>query len=250
VTTTIFHNMTTHQLHHYYHSYGRSFSVSSAATTTTIHVGAKQLLPTSTDHPAANNVIDHNLTNAKTINVSSDNSNDDQKNEKKKKTFGSMMRTYGPVFLGTYIAVYLTTLSSLYAGVTSGILDPVALFSTLGITTTTTTTMMADGSSAVDVATSSTTAVELVHHFLCKYDLTRSYAHYVPSYPGVANFGVAWIAAKFTEPFRIPIAIAITPRIARFWNYHRRHPLADEKDVVNMGPAAVPAPGHVVVVKD
>jgi hypothetical protein len=99
---------------------------------------------------------------------------------------------------------------------------------------------------AVDT-TSATTAVELVHHFLCKYDLTRSYAPYIQSYPAVANFGVAWIAAKFTEPLRIPVAIAITPRIARFWNYHKL--AAKEKDDGKMVvPAAVPASVPIVVV--
>jgi Protein of unknown function (DUF1279) len=147
----------------------------------------------------------------------------------KKETFGSMMRTYGPVFLGTYVTVYLSTLSALYAGVASGALDPVALFTTLGITSTTAassaTAIAGDGNGLLVLLPPPTTAVELVYNFLSHYELTKSYAHYVPDYPAVANFGVAWIAAKFTEPFRIPIAIGLTPRVAQSLGYrYRRQP--------------------------
>jgi Protein of unknown function (DUF1279) len=149
----------------------------------------------------------------------------------KKETFGSMMRTYGPVFLGTYVTVYLSTLSALYAGVASGALDPVALFTTLGITSTAASSAAAvvasagDGNGLLLLLPPPTTAVELVYNFLSHYELTKSYAHYVPDYPAVANFGVAWIAAKFTEPFRIPIAIGLTPRVAQSLGYrYRRQP--------------------------
>jgi Protein of unknown function (DUF1279) len=139
----------------------------------------------------------------------------------KRETFGSMLRTYGPVFLGTYVAVYLTTLSALYAGVASGALDPVALFSTLGITSSASVAAVAgDGNGLLLLPP--TTSVELVYNFLSHYEWTRSYAHYVPDYPAVANFGVAWIAAKFTEPLRIPIAIGLTPRVAQSLGYHSR----------------------------
>lgn len=31
-----------------------------------------------------------------------------------------------------------------------------------------------------------------------------------------ASFAVAWVAAKFTEPFRLVLALAVTPRVARW----------------------------------
>lgn len=127
--------------------------------------------------------------------------------------FSTMMRTYGPVFLGTYIGVYLTTLSGLYTGVASGILDPVSLFSTLGVLDGGDTTI---GGGSMN---NSCCSVDLVYNFFNHYTMTQSHAHYVQEYPALANFGVAWIAAKFTEPARIPVAIFITPRVARYLAY-------------------------------
>lgn len=120
------------------------------------------------------------------------------------KTFSSMVRTYGPVFIGTYVSLYLVTLSSLYMGVASGVLDPVRLFATMGI-----------GGDA-------TTAVDLVYQFMASHQFSQPYAHYVQDYPPLANFGVAWITAKFTEPVRIPLAIGMTPRVARYIGYRAK----------------------------
>lgn len=118
------------------------------------------------------------------------------------KTFGGMLRQYGPVFVGTYFSVYMTTLGLLFSGVHSGILDPVALLSLLG-----------HGGGGAEGETLST--VQLVVKFMNKYDFTRPYSPIMETYPAAANLAVAWIAIKFTEPIRLPTALFLTPHVAR-----------------------------------
>jgi Protein of unknown function (DUF1279) len=135
------------------------------------------------------------------------------------KSFTTMLRMYGPVFIGTYAAVYFTTLSGLYAGVASGALDPVALFTTLGIIPTAAATAADAGATVATTTITTTTTVDLVYNVLDHHEITKSYAHYVQDYPALANLGVAWISVKFTEPIRLPVAISITPRVARYIGY-------------------------------
>ena len=112
-----------------------------------------------------------------------------------------MMQRYGPVFIGTYGTLYLSTLALLFGGVESGALDPVILFQWLGQEQT------ADST------------VQLVVDFMEQYDWTKPYAHVVERNPSVANLAVAWIAVKFTEPIRLALSVAITPRLARYFGY-------------------------------
>ena len=114
---------------------------------------------------------------------------------------GSMLQTYGPVFVGTYLSLYIVTLSSLTAGIQSGVLDPVQLLAQMG------SSVGSDGTTNVQ---------ELVVALLQKNEWTAPGAAYVEEYPYLANLGVAWIAAKFTEPVRIPLAVGLTPRVARW----------------------------------
>jgi Protein of unknown function (DUF1279) len=148
------------------------------------------------------------------------------------KSFTTMLRMYGPVFIGTYAAVYFTTLSGLYAGVASGALDPVALFTTLGIipTAAATATAAAADAGATIATTTTITTVDLVYNFLDHHEITKSYAHYVQDYPALANLGVAWISVKFTEPIRLPVAISITPRVARYIGYRPKVKEQTEND--------------------
>lgn len=121
------------------------------------------------------------------------------------KSLGGMIKQYGPVFIGTYMGVYLTTLGSFYLGVQSGVLDPIVLFQQLKIT-------------EVEAASS----VQLVVSFMEQHDITKPYAHIVEQNPYMANFAIAWIAVKFTEPVRLPVALAITPRVARWLGYSKK----------------------------
>lgn len=124
------------------------------------------------------------------------------------KSFGSMLKQYGPVFVGTYMGVYFTTLGLLFAGVESGVMDPVSLFDWLG-----------HGGSGGEGVGETKSTVELVVQFMESHALTKPYAPVVQRNPEFANLAAAWVAVKFTEPVRFPVAVAITPRIARYFGY-------------------------------
>lgn len=121
------------------------------------------------------------------------------------KSFSGMMRKYGPVFIGTYASVYLTTLGLLFGCVQSGALDPIYLFSLFG---------------QVDTGESQS-IVDLVVEWMKNHSFTEKYASTVEEKPYLANFAVAWIAVKFTEPIRAAVAIGLTPRVARFIGHQK-----------------------------
>lgn len=125
------------------------------------------------------------------------------------KSFGAMLKNYGPVFIGVYFSVYITTLMTLWAGVESTILDPISLFHMINNTT------------AIEGAEAATKAstVQLVLDFMNNHNFTKPYSYIVEENPSIANLGVAWIAVKFTEPIRLAVALSITPRIARYFGY-------------------------------
>ncbi|CAB9521182.1 Protein of unknown function (DUF1279) [Seminavis robusta] len=116
------------------------------------------------------------------------------------KSFGGMMKAYGPTFLGTYLSVYAVTLGGLYVGVESGVLDPVTL---LGYIT----------GNHDDARSTAEVVAELLKH----YTLTERWADTVQQKPHWANFAVAWVSTKFTEPIRFGATVAIVPRVARYF---------------------------------
>lgn len=118
-------------------------------------------------------------------------------------SMGAMFKKYGPVFVGTYFTVYMSTLAALFAGVETGVLDPVVLFSWLG----------------QDGGDGAASTVHLVVDWMKNHTFTEPYASYVEKNPSVANLAVAWIAVKFTEPIRFAVTLALTPRVARSLGY-------------------------------
>jgi len=128
-------------------------------------------------------------------------------------SIGGMIQQYGPVFVGTYATVYLSTLGLLFAGVESGALDPVVLFQWLG------------------QSNESASTVQLVVDFMENHSFTRPYAHLIEKNPSVANLAVAWIAVKFTEPIRLAVSFAVTPRVARYLGYSKKDTTTDEEKV-------------------
>jgi hypothetical protein len=139
------------------------------------------------------------------------------------KSFSGMLRKYGPIFVATYGCVYFTTLGLLFSGVQSGILDPLALFGYLG----------SHNPSENDAETATT--VHLVVDFMMNHDITKPYASYIEQNPAFANLAVAWIAVKFTEPVRLPIALGLTPRVSRFIGYTNDAPDEEVADTTNTG---------------
>lgn len=138
--------------------------------------------------------------------------NDDD-NEKKdqlepvKPTFRSMVRKYGPIFVGTYLTVYVSTWASLFAGIESGLLDPAYILSFF-----TSSTHGADGETVL-------TTADLILEVLNKYSWTQPAVPFVEKYPSVANLAVAWIATKPTEPIRFGVTVMVLPRVARALGY-------------------------------
>lgn len=116
------------------------------------------------------------------------------------KSFGGMMKRYGPTFLWTYLSVYVATLGGLYVGVESGALDPVLM---LGYVT----------GNHEDLRSSAEVVAELLKH----YTITEPFAETVRQKPALANLAVAWISTKFTEPIRFGATMAIVPRVARYF---------------------------------
>mmetsp|Transcript_12451 Transcript_12451/g.19277 ORF Transcript_12451/g.19277 Transcript_12451/m.19277 type:complete len:301 (-) Transcript_12451:193-1095(-) len=142
--------------------------------------------------------------------------------QKGAKTFAGMFQQYGPVFAGTYFAVYVTTLGSLFAGVDSGLIDPVTILSigqSVGEAT--------GGATTGDEVATQKSTVDMVVHLLEEYSFTSSWAPVVQRNPHFANLAVAWVATKFTEPIRIALTMAVTPRLAL---YLGRVPLEEEEE--------------------
>jgi hypothetical protein len=91
----------------------------------------------------------------------------------------AFFKKYGKTGFAIYISVYLTTLGSLFAVIDNGILaadDAVKFLKKIG-----------------------------VDRFV---DLDRIN-------PKAGSFAVAWILAKFTEPFRMALTLAITPSVVK-----------------------------------
>lgn len=153
------------------------------------------------------------------------------------KSFSGMLRKYGPVFVGTYASVYLTTLGSLFAIVQSGLLDPAYLFNLLG---------------HVDAGETKNT-VDLVVEWMKNHSFTEPYAPFMERNPYLANLAVAWIAVKFTEPVRAGVSLAITPRVSRALGYTTKtdeHLDDDEEEAAPNGATSTAAEPNVTESKE
>jgi hypothetical protein len=128
-----------------------------------------------------------------------------------KPTFRSMVRQYGPVFIGTYLTVYVSTVFGLFMGIESGLMDPAYLLSFI--------VGSAESGTNPTSAQTAINSVEIIKEWLGHYPWTQPAAPYVERYPWAANLGVAWVATKFTEPIRFGVTVAILPKVARSLGY-------------------------------
>lgn len=150
----------------------------------------------------------------------------------KKTSSKGMMKQYGPVFFGTYFAIYCSTVFGLFMSVQSGHLDVMYIISLItGSSSPTDPGGVADPDT---IEEAKSTVLSLVE-FLESYTLTRPVAPMVEEYPSIGNLAIAWIATKFTEPIRFGATVALTPTIARYFGYKKRVPPAIE----NAGPTDV-----------
>ncbi len=144
-------------------------------------------------------------------------------------SFREMMKRYGKIFIGTYFTVYVTTIVSLFMAVQSGQLDAVYVISLLtGTSSPSEPGGVADPETIKDAASAIKDLVELLE----KYTLTRPVAPLVEEYPWTANFAIAWVATKFTEPIRFGATVAMTPAIAKFLGYRETPSAKGPIDVV------------------
>lgn len=113
-----------------------------------------------------------------------------------------MAKKYGPVFAGTYLAVYVATVAGLFVGIESGALDPGYVLSMVS-----------------DNADEAKSTVQVIIDFMENHTITKPWAPFVERNPEIANLAVAWIATKFTEPIRLVISAAIVPKVHRTLGY-------------------------------
>ena len=105
-----------------------------------------------------------------------------------------MFKKYGPVFIGTYLSVYVVTLGSIYSLVSGGILDA------------------SDANSVGIDLKSLAKNYRSLGEWLGLADIL-DLDHMNPQSGG---FVVAWLLTKFTEPVRLMVSIGITPSVSRF----------------------------------
>ncbi|KAL3902391.1 MAG: hypothetical protein SGILL_010841, partial [Bacillariaceae sp.] len=134
--------------------------------------------------------------------------------EPEKATFRSMMRKYGPLFITTYLTVYVSTVFGFYLGITSGAVDPAYLLSFIAGNGS------ADGAVDPDAAQTAANSVEVIKEFLNKYPWTQPAVPFVEKYPWAANLGVAWVVTKPTEPIRFGVTVGLVPLLARTLGYN------------------------------
>ena len=148
---------------------------------------------------------------------------DDETNKpEEKSSFQSMMKRYGKIFIGTDFGIYVTTVSCLFLSVQSGHIDAMYMISLL-----TGTSSPSEPGGVADPATiqEAASAMKDLVALLEGYTITRPVAPLVEQYPSTANFAIAWIATKFTEPIRFGATVVLTPPIARWFGYR-----AEEKE--------------------
>jgi hypothetical protein len=158
-----------------------------------------------TDNAAtsASKAVDSTDTDKKESNTS------EEGNKSEKPTFKTMVRQYGPLFITTYLGVYVSTVLGFYAGIESGALDPVYIMSFFSKT---------DSAANPDSVETVKNSTELILDWLNNHSWNRA-ASYIETYPWLANFSIAWLATKPTEPIRFGVTVAILPKLARTLGY-------------------------------
>lgn len=121
-----------------------------------------------------------------------------------------LVRNYGWTFIGTYLSIYVVTLTSLFAGLDTGLVDPTTLMAkilNLHVPWHETAEEAASGAASDQLDFDST--VDFVSSYMKKFTWTEPYADVILRNPHMTNLAVAWVSTKFTEPIRLPLSIAI-----------------------------------------
>ena len=127
------------------------------------------------------------------------------------KSIGSKAKAYGPVFIATYLGVYVTTLSSIFLALDFDIFNA----ATFGM----------DAVQAVDKVCG------MVEHYLGYEELPQ----YIRANPRVGTFALAWVMTKFTEPVRFGATVLVVPRLSRALGRSGEVEVEGEKGQVDEG---------------
>jgi len=149
-----------------------------------------------------------------------------------------ILKKYGWTFAGTYFSIWVITLSIVFGSIDSGYVDPASLtdqvhsiWSSIGDVVGMHPKASVDPNTAVDILSSNNSdmtvdngseeqssarnTVEMLASKLESWERTAPYAQMVRENPHVGNFAIAVVITKFTEVVRIPLALAIVPRISK-----------------------------------
>ena len=114
---------------------------------------------------------------------------------------------YGPIFVGTYLGVYATTLLSLFSSLEYGLIDVNMISVYTNILKETLPfphPMISDGlSDGVSVK-----IWDILEDYFPSSVKIRENEH-------LSNLIIAWIAVKFTEPIRLAVSVVLCPRVVK-----------------------------------
>jgi len=108
-----------------------------------------------------------------------------------KSQFKRIWNRYGFLAIGTYAALYITTLGSIFISLDLNIFD------------------------ATTFGFDPEIAVLKVCDFVESLTGNRDFPGYIRQNPRVGTFALAWIMTKVTEPLRLAITLAVLPQMAR-----------------------------------
>ena len=115
----------------------------------------------------------------------------EMKKKSYKEQFSIMWKKYSMVFVGTYVGIYLSTLSGMFFCVENDVFPAAAL-----------------GVDPIET-------VKSLGRFVDRLADSDSCSSYIHAHPWVGTFIVSWALTKPTEPLRFVAAAAITPSVAR-----------------------------------
>ncbi|KAL0490669.1 DUF1279 domain-containing protein [Acrasis kona] len=120
----------------------------------------------------------------------------------------TFIRKYGPTGVVVYFAVYFATLFGLFFAIDNDIIvvgDVEKLLAKIGLGT----------KKEIDDDAEEESKGGL---------MTKIFGSVFEDKVQVANFGIAWVLTKFTEPIRLAVTVAITPYILKLFNILKRLP--------------------------
>lgn len=104
-----------------------------------------------------------------------------------------MWKTYGTVAIGTYLSIYVMTLSAVFTCIDLDIFH------------------------AASVGLDPVKAIKKVCDIFESITGSGALSGYIKTHPRVGSFAIAWVLTKFTEPVRLGVTVVTVPAIARFF---------------------------------